>query len=129
MRTYRKAWRSKDFKIILTEIPPGLNIEDFEQVCVILDYRVGPERPPAAPGSIPTPHGNLWFAQLYNRIAAPANWVAFNGDGSLTWTGFDGDGNPVASLGAVGQLVDGASGLDLANHMFDVRSYDQHPEN
>jgi hypothetical protein len=108
MRTYRKAWRTKDFKTILTEIPPGTDLSNLDLVALVLDYRVGPERPPAAPGSIPTPHSNLWFAQLYNRIAACDQWV-----------GYDANSTP----------IDGDSGITLANKLFDVRDYASKPDN
>lgn len=100
MRSYFKAYRTWDFRTIMTEIPagmtetnPGVNASDATQLTKV---------------AILLADAHAWVPPLYNRIAKVDQWI-----------GYDVDGNP----------VDFDSGLDLANRLFETLFYADHPRN
>lgn len=104
MRSYRKAYRTYDFKTIFATPPPGFTItnsgvnatkaDELTKVCVRI-------------GSLF--QGKPYYViQLYNRFAPVDHY-----------DGFDADGN----------VVDTFTGLNLANTFADCQFYSDHPEN
>ena len=35
MRSYFKVWRSSDFKTVVVDVPPGVELEDFEKLALM----------------------------------------------------------------------------------------------